>query len=110
MLGSSCQLKVTSRPGVVAHAFDPSTWEAEAGGFLSLRPAWSTIQSEFQDSQGYTEKPCLKQTNKQTNKQTKSKSKNKKQNKTKQNVTSKGSNRNLIVLSLVKETVTTSGY
>jgi hypothetical protein len=30
------------------------------------------LQSEFQDSQGYTEKPCLKQTNKQTNKQTKS--------------------------------------
>jgi hypothetical protein len=26
------------------------------------------LQSEFQDSQGYTEKPCLK--NKQTNKQT----------------------------------------
>jgi hypothetical protein len=33
---------------VVAHAFNPSTWEAEAGG------------SEFEDSQGYTEKPCLK--------------------------------------------------
>jgi hypothetical protein len=29
-------------PGVVAHAFNPSTWEAEAGGFLSLKPAWST--------------------------------------------------------------------
>jgi hypothetical protein len=43
---------------VVAHAFNPSTWEAEAGGFLSLRPAWS-IQRDFQDSQGYTEKPCL---------------------------------------------------
>jgi hypothetical protein len=27
---------------VVAHAFNPSTWEAEAGRFLSLRPAWST--------------------------------------------------------------------
>jgi hypothetical protein len=27
---------------VVAHAFNPSTWEAEEGGFLSLRPAWST--------------------------------------------------------------------
>jgi hypothetical protein len=27
---------------VVAHAFDPSSWEAEAGGFLSSRPAWST--------------------------------------------------------------------
>jgi hypothetical protein len=47
---------------VVAHAFNPSIWEAEAGGFLSLRPAWS---KEFQDSQGYTEKPCLEKTNKQ---------------------------------------------
>ena len=28
----------------MAHAFDPSTWEAEAeaGGFLSSMPAWST--------------------------------------------------------------------
>jgi hypothetical protein len=28
--------------GVVAQAFSPSTQEAEAGRFLSLRPAWST--------------------------------------------------------------------
>jgi hypothetical protein len=27
---------------VATHAFNPSTWEAEAGGFLSSRPAWST--------------------------------------------------------------------
>jgi hypothetical protein len=27
---------------VVVHAFNPSTREAEAGGFLSSRPAWST--------------------------------------------------------------------
>jgi hypothetical protein len=27
---------------MVAHAFNPSTWEAEAGEFLSSRPAWST--------------------------------------------------------------------
>jgi hypothetical protein len=27
---------------VVAHAFNPSTREAEASGFLSSRPAWST--------------------------------------------------------------------
>jgi hypothetical protein len=26
----------------LAHIFNPSTWEAEAGGFLSSRPAWST--------------------------------------------------------------------
>ena len=29
---------------VVARAFNPSTWEAEAGRSLSLRPAWSTEQ------------------------------------------------------------------
>jgi hypothetical protein len=28
--------------GVVARAFNPSTREAEAGRFLSSRPAWST--------------------------------------------------------------------
>jgi hypothetical protein len=27
---------------VVAHAFNPSTPEAEASGFLSSKPAWST--------------------------------------------------------------------
>jgi hypothetical protein len=35
---------IVFEPGVVAHAFNPSTWEAEAGGFLSSRPAWSTEQ------------------------------------------------------------------
>jgi hypothetical protein len=54
MLGGR-NIKVRTRKfglsrAVVAHAFNLSTWEAEAGGFLSLRPAWST--SEFQDSQG----------------------------------------------------------
>jgi hypothetical protein len=29
-------------PGVVAHDFNPITREAEAGRFLSSRPAWST--------------------------------------------------------------------
>ena len=27
---------------MVAHVFNPSTCEAEAGGFLNSRPAWST--------------------------------------------------------------------
>ena len=35
-------LKAPFRWAVVVHAFNPSTWEAEAGGFLSSRPAWST--------------------------------------------------------------------
>jgi hypothetical protein len=30
------------KPGVVAHTFNPSTQEAEAGGFMGSRPAWST--------------------------------------------------------------------
>ena len=45
---------------MVAHAFNLSTWEAEAGGFLSCRRGQPGLQSEFQVSQGYTEKPCLK--------------------------------------------------
>jgi hypothetical protein len=39
---SKIPAKVTSEPGVVVHAFNTSTLEAEAGGFLSSRPAWST--------------------------------------------------------------------
>ena len=50
---------------MVAHDFNANTWETEAGGFLSSRPAWAT---EFQDSQGYTEKPCLEKPNKKKKK------------------------------------------
>jgi hypothetical protein len=47
---------------MVAHVFNPSTGEAEAGGFLVRgQPG---LQSVFQDSQGYTEKPCLEKQNK----------------------------------------------
>jgi hypothetical protein len=49
-----CKKSIQNR-AVVAHAFNPSTWEAEAGGFQG-QPG---LQSEFQDSQGYREKPCL---------------------------------------------------
>jgi hypothetical protein len=35
-------LKKRRCQAVLVHAFNPSTWEAEAGGFLSSRPAWST--------------------------------------------------------------------
>jgi hypothetical protein len=36
------QLTQYLMPGVVAHTFKPNTREAEAGRFLSSRPAWST--------------------------------------------------------------------
>jgi hypothetical protein len=40
---------------VVAHVFNPSTWEADTDGFLiRSQPG---LQSEFQDSQGYTRNP-----------------------------------------------------
>jgi hypothetical protein len=35
-------LKFYLDQAVAAHTFNVSTWEAEAGGFLSSRPAWST--------------------------------------------------------------------
>jgi hypothetical protein len=51
---------------VVVHAFNPSTWKTEAGGFLGRgQPG---LQSEFQDSQNYTEKPCLETNKKQKQK------------------------------------------
>lgn len=37
---------------VAVHAFDPSTWKAETDGSLSL-------QSKYQDSQGYIKEPRL---------------------------------------------------
>jgi hypothetical protein len=49
--------------GMVVHTFNPSSQKAEAGRSLSLRPDWSSLQSQFQDSQGFTENPCLKKKN-----------------------------------------------
>ena len=35
-------IELAIQPGVVEHAFNPRTWEAEAGRFRSSRLAWST--------------------------------------------------------------------
>jgi hypothetical protein len=50
----------------VAHAFNPSIQEAEAGGFLSSRPAWSTEWVPGQP--GIYRETLSRKTNKQTNK------------------------------------------
>ncbi|ERE85564.1 gatC-like protein [Cricetulus griseus] len=47
----------------MVRAFNPRTQEAEAGGSLRVR-GYPGLQNEFQDSQSYTEKPCLKKQNK----------------------------------------------
>jgi hypothetical protein len=52
---------------VVMHAFNPSTWEAEAGRFLSLRPAGST---EWVPGQPGLHKETLCQKDKTNKKQT----------------------------------------
>ena len=59
-------IKNEYKPGVVAHAFNPSTWEAEASGFLSLGPAWST---EWVPGQPELHKETLSQNKKQKTKQ-----------------------------------------
>jgi hypothetical protein len=52
------------------HSFNPSTQEAEAGASLSICGQLG-VQIEFQDSQGYAEKPSLENKNLKPNKQTK---------------------------------------
>ena len=48
---------------MVAHAFDPRTWEAEAeaeaGGFLSSRPAWSTQRNPVLKNKTKQKKRCI---------------------------------------------------
>jgi hypothetical protein len=48
---------------VVAHAFNPKTWEAEAGEFLSLRAACST---EWVPGQPGLHRETMSRKNKQT--------------------------------------------
>jgi hypothetical protein len=51
---------------VVVHTFNPSTWEAEAGRFLSSRPAWSVSSRTFRAIQ---RNPVLKNQKKKKKKE-----------------------------------------
>jgi hypothetical protein len=53
----------TLKLDVVAHIFNYSPWEAEAGGTLGLTPSWPIEGVPGQP--GHTEKPCLKQPKKE---------------------------------------------
>ena len=61
----------------MAHAFNPGTPEAEAGGSLSLRPAWSVRTSTKTGSKA-TEKPCLEKPKENISQKKKKKKKKKK--------------------------------
>jgi hypothetical protein len=50
---------------VVVHAFNPSTWETEAGRFLSLRPAWLVYRVSFRTARALQRNPVLENKNKQ---------------------------------------------
>lgn len=51
--------KISLLSATVKHTSNPSTWETEKGRSLSSRSAWSP--QEFQDSQSYLVRRCLKQ-------------------------------------------------
>jgi hypothetical protein len=42
VLAAMNSIKKEKGQAMVVHTFNPNTWEAEAGRFLSSRPAWST--------------------------------------------------------------------
>lgn len=47
---------------MAVHTVDPSTRETEAGRSLEFDRGQPGLQRKFLDSQGYTEKPCVKKT------------------------------------------------
>ena len=78
------QIKNSNQLGMVVHTFNPSTWEAEAGWFLSSRPAWSTEWVPGQPGL-YRETLSQKTKTKPQNQKAKQNKTKKQKNKTKQN-------------------------
>ena len=74
--------KLQQSRAVVAHACNPSTWEAEAGGFLSSRSAWST---EWVPGQPGLHRETLSRKNKKQNKTKKQNNNNNKKTYSKSN-------------------------
>jgi hypothetical protein len=53
--------------GVVVHTFNPSTWEAEAGRFLSLRSAYSVYRMSSRTARATQRTPASKKKKKKKN-------------------------------------------
>ena len=70
---------------MVAHAFNPSTWEAEGGGALRGQ-GQPGLQSKSWAARAVTHKKTLSYKTKQTNKQSKTKQKKTKHNTTQRNL------------------------
>jgi hypothetical protein len=67
---------------VVACTFNPSTREAEAGGFLSSRPAWSLVYKvSSRTARAIQRNPVSKKKKKKKEKKKKKKKKKKKERK-----------------------------
>jgi hypothetical protein len=64
----------------VAHAFNPSTREAEAGEFLSSRPAWSTETSRTTQRNPVSKKKKKRKEKKRKEKKRKEKKRRKERN------------------------------
>jgi hypothetical protein len=54
----------------MVHTFNPSTREAEAGGFLSSRPAWSIYKVSSRTARATQRNPVLKNQKKKKKKKT----------------------------------------
>ena len=59
-VGAYC-LKLEVWPKMMVHPFNPSKKQRQADFWVRGQPG---LQSEFQDSQGYAEKPCFEKTKK----------------------------------------------
>jgi hypothetical protein len=65
--GNAVRVQITGT-GMVAHAFNPSTREAEAGGFLSSKPELTFYKVSSRTARAIQRNPVSKNKNKQTNK------------------------------------------